>query len=113
RIGSAGKTFSLTGWKVGYVTACPRLLQPVAKAHQFLTFTTPPNLQSAVAFGLAKEDAYFSGLATEMQRRRDRLAAGLSSAGLKVLPAAGTYFVVADLEGRASDDAEFCRRITT
>ena len=113
RIGSAGKTFSLTGWKVGYVTACPKLLQPVAKAHQFLTFTTPPNLQTAVAFGLAKPDAYFTGLAAEMQRRRDRLGAGLAGAGLKVLPAEGTYFVVADIEGLADDDAEFCRRITS
>ncbi len=52
RIGSAGKTFSLTGWKVGYVTAAPALLDPIAKAHQFTTFTTPPNLQKAVAFGL-------------------------------------------------------------
>ena len=63
RIGSAGKTFSLTGWKVGYVTAAPRLLTPIAKAHQFITFTTPPNLQKAVAYGLGKEDAYFDGLA--------------------------------------------------
>jgi N-succinyldiaminopimelate aminotransferase len=117
RIGSAGKTFSLTGWKVGYVTACPKLLQPVAKAHQFLTFTTPPNLQAAVAFGLVKGDDYFTGLASEMQRRRDRLAGGLSAAGLKVLPAEGTYFVIVDLADRlaglADDDVEFCRRITT
>ena len=113
RIGSAGKTFSLTGWKVGYVTAAPKLLQPVAKAHQFLTFTTPPNLQAAVAFGLAKPDDYFTGLAAEMQRRRDRLASGLAGAGLTVLPADGTYFVIVDLAGLADDDAEFCRRITT
>jgi len=59
KIGSAGKTFSLTGWKVGYVTAAPHLLQPIAKAHQFLTYTTPPNLQRAVAYGLDKDDAYF------------------------------------------------------
>ena len=54
RIGSAGKTFSLTGWKVGYVTAPATLAAVVAKAHQNLTFTTPPNLQRAVAFGLAE-----------------------------------------------------------
>ncbi len=69
RIGSAGKTFSLTGWKVGYVTACAALCGIVAKAHQNLTFTTPPNLQRAVAIGLGKEDAYFeefaAGLAGE------------------------------------------------
>ncbi|HRJ61164.1 MAG TPA: aminotransferase class I/II-fold pyridoxal phosphate-dependent enzyme, partial [Azospirillaceae bacterium] len=65
KIGSAGKTFSLTGWKVGYVTGPARLIAPAAKAHQFLTFTTPPNLQSAVAYGLNKDDGYFSGLAAD------------------------------------------------
>ena len=59
KIGSAGKIFSLTGWKVGFVCACERLLSVVAKAHQFLTFTTPPNLQLGVAYGLGKADAYF------------------------------------------------------
>ncbi len=114
KVGSAGKTFSLTGWKVGYVTAAPHLLQPVAKAHQFLTFTTPPNLQAAVAYGLGKEDAYFHGLAGGLQAKRDRLAAGLTSVGFDVLPSAGTYFVVADVSrfGFAGDDQEFCRRLT-
>jgi len=114
KIGSAGKTFSLTGWKVGYVTAAPALLQPVAKAHQYLTFTTPPNLQSAVAFGLGKEDGYFTGLAAAMQAKRDRLTAGLAGAGLTVLPSAGSYFVVADYgaTGFDGDDAAFCRHLT-
>ncbi len=114
RIGSAGKTFSLTGWKVGYVTGAAALLQPVAKAHQFLTFTTPPNLQAAVAYGLSKEDGYFTGLAAEMQAKRDRLTAGLTAAGLSVLPAEGTYFVTVDLRasGIAETDADFCKRIT-
>ncbi|TWB45304.1 aminotransferase [Nitrospirillum pindoramense] len=118
RIGSAGKTFSLTGWKVGYVTAAPGLLQPVSKAHQYLTFTTPPNLQAAVAYGLAKDDAYFGLLAAALEAKRDRLSAGLASSGLPVLPSQGTYFVVADISGvggrRATeDDAAFCRRLTT
>ena len=115
KIGSAGKTFSLTGWKVGYVTAAPALLQPVAKAHQYLTFTTPPNLQSAVAFGLGKDDDYFTGLAAAMQAKRDRLAAGLERAGLSVLPSAGSYFIVADYAatGFSGDDDAFCRHITT
>lgn len=114
RIGSAGKTFSLTGWKVGYVTAAPALLQPVAKAHQFLTFTTPPNLQAAVAYGLAKEDGYFHGLAAELQGKRDRLAAGLARAGLAPLPSAGTYFLTVDIgqTGFDGDDVEFCRWLT-
>jgi N-succinyldiaminopimelate aminotransferase len=111
RIGSAGKTFSLTGWKVGYVTAAPDLLGPVAKAHQFLTFTTPPNLQQAVAYGLAKDDAYFAGLAAEMQAKRDRLGAGLRAAGFTVLDSQGTYFLNIDI-GDAGGDEAFCRRMT-
>lgn len=114
RIGSAGKTFSLTGWKVGYVTAPAALLGPVIKAHQFLTFTTPPNLQHAVALGLSKPDGYFTGLAGDMQARRDRLSAGLAAAGLVVLPCAGTYFLTVDLtaSGVAERDVDFCRRLT-
>ena len=76
RIGSAGKTFSLTGWKVGYVTAAPALLDPVTKAHQFTTFTTPPGLQKAVAYGLEKDDDYYRALAGDLQAKRDRLAPG-------------------------------------
>ncbi|NUB28387.1 aminotransferase [Azospirillum brasilense] len=114
KIGSAGKTFSLTGWKVGYVTGAPHLLQPVAKAHQYITFTTPPNLQAAVAYGLGKDDAYFAGLAGGLQAKRDRLADGLRAVGFNVLPSAGTYFVVADVSpfGFDGNDEDFCRRLT-
>lgn len=114
RIGSAGKTFSLTGWKVGYVTAPPRLTPLVAKAHQNLTFTTPPNLQRAVAIGLAKDDAYFAGLAANLQARRDQLATGLAELGLSVLPTHGTYFITTDFSplGFNGDDVAFCRYIT-
>ena len=114
RIGSAGKTFSLTGWKVGYVTASPALLDPVAKAHQFTTFTTPPNLQKAVAYGLAKDDAYYASLSGELQVKRDRFAAGLESLGFGVVPCAGTYFVTADLAplGLPGGDFDICRRMT-
>ncbi len=115
RIGSAGKTFSLTGWKVGYITAAPELLSPVAKAHQFLIFTTPPDLQKAVAFGLGKDQAYFQGLAREMQAKRDRIAAGLERVGFQVIACQGTYFITADFRplGFAGDDVAFCRHITT
>lgn len=115
RIGSAGKTFSLTGWKVGYVTACAELLAPIAKAHQYLTFTTPPNLQAAVAWGLGKDDAYFASLAADMQARRDRLAEGLRHIGFGVLDCQGTYFLTTDVRplGVNEVDADFCRRITT
>lgn len=114
RISSAGKTFSLTGWKVGYVT-CDAALQPnVAKAHQNLTFTTPPNLQRAVAVGLAKDDAYFAGLSGELAVRRDLLMAGLQALGFETLPVMGGYFVTADIRsiGFSGDDVAFCRAIT-
>jgi len=115
RIGSAGKTFSLTGWKVGYVTACPALLQPVAKAHQYITFTTPPNLQQAVAEGLGSGDAYYQGLAGGLQARRDKLAKGLADIGFSVLPCVGSYFLTTDFRplGFRGDDVEFCKHITT
>jgi len=114
RIGSAGKTFSLTGWKVGYVTAPAALATNVAKAHQNLTFTTPPNLQRAVAVGLAKDDAYFASLSSALQAKRDRLASGLASLGLAVLPSKGSYFISTDFRplGFNGDDVAFCRHIT-
>jgi N-succinyldiaminopimelate aminotransferase len=114
RIGSAGKTFSLTGWKVGYVTAPAGLAPLVAKAHQNLTFTTAPNLQRAVAVGLAKDDAYFANLGTALQAKRDRLAAGLAGLGMTVLPAHGSYFITTDFAplGFVGDDVAFCRHIT-
>jgi N-succinyldiaminopimelate aminotransferase len=114
RIGSAGKTFSLTGWKVGYVTACAALTPLIQKAHQNLTFTTAPNLQRAVAVGLAKDNAYFASLAQSLQGRRDQLAQGLAAVGLSVLPAQGTYFITTDFAplGFNGDDVAFCRHIT-
>ncbi len=114
RIGSAGKAFSLTGWKVGYVTAPAELAGFVAKAHQNLIFTTPPNLQRAVALGLAKDDSYFAGLAAGLAARRDRLAAGLAALGMDVLPCRGSYFLIADFAplGFGGDDVAFCRHIT-
>ena len=114
RIGSAGKTFSLTGWKVGYITAPAPLALLAARAHQNLTFTTPPNLQRAVAVGLAKDDAYFAGLSGALEGKRDRLAAGLAAIGFGVLPSQGSYFVSADFSplGFAGDDVAFCRHIT-
>jgi N-succinyldiaminopimelate aminotransferase len=114
RIGSAGKTFSLTGWKVGYVSGPPTLTGVVARAHQNLTFTTPPNLQRAVALGLAKDDTYFAELAADLAAKRDRLSAGLTRIGFRVLPSQGSYFVTADYTalGFDGDDLAFCRHIT-
>ncbi len=114
RIGSAGKTFSLTGWKVGYITACPALATVATKAHQNLTFTTAPNLQRAVAVGLAKDDAYFAALAADLAAKRDRMSEGLARIGFGVLPVMGSYFVTCDFTplGFNGDDVAFCRYIT-
>ena len=112
KIGSAGKIFSLTGWKVGWAVAAPELAAQVARAHQFLTFTTPPNLQAAVAYGLGKDDAYFTAMRARFQDARDLLAREVSALGYEVLPAEGTYFLNVDLaaSGIATDDMTFCTR---
>jgi aspartate/methionine/tyrosine aminotransferase len=114
RIGSAGKTFALTGWKVGYVTAPAPLLDVIAKAHQFVTFTTAPALQAAVAVGLGLPDSYFGELAGSLQAKRDRLARDLTEAGFSVLSCAGTYFVTAGYERLPFEDAPeaLCKRLT-
>ncbi|SDH69290.1 aminotransferase [Roseospirillum parvum] len=115
KIGSAGKIFSITNWKVGFITAAPLLLGAVARAHQFLTFTTPIGLQAGVAYGLGKEDGYYQGLVADMQARRDRLAGGLDQLGLTPLVCPGTYFLTADISARANgmEDDDFCRHLTT
>jgi aspartate/methionine/tyrosine aminotransferase len=115
KVGSAGKIFSLTGWKIGFVCAAPHLLRVAAKVHQFLTFTTAPNLQVAVAYGLSKPDDYFLNMRAELEKSRDRLTAGLERLGFPVLKAQGTYFLTVDLSplGLNETDEAFCRRITT
>jgi N-succinyldiaminopimelate aminotransferase len=110
KIGSAGKMFGLTGWKVGFLCAAPALTHALARAHQFLTFTTPPNLQAAVAWGLENSRAWFRDMPKALERSRDRLAEGLRREGFAVLPSEGTYFLNIDLA--ASDigmaDRAFC-----
>ncbi len=115
RIQSAGKIFSLTGWKVGFVTGSPELITVVSKAHQNLVFTTPPGLQLGVAYGLGKEDAFFRDQAGDLSSRRDLLRDGLKGIGFDVSPCEGTYFLTADFRplGLNETDDAFCRRITT
>jgi aspartate/methionine/tyrosine aminotransferase len=112
KIGSAGKIFNLTGWKVGFVCAAPPIMRVLAKAHQFITFTTPPNLQAAVAYGLAKDDAYFEGMRADFARSRDRFTAGLRALGFEVIPSQATYFLNIDIAPLGEpDDVAFCKRL--
>ena len=112
RIGSAGKIFSLTGWKVGWVTGPRELVSVVAKAHQFLTFTTPPALQLGVAHGLTHEMDFPLELRAQLQGNRDALAAGLADIGFTVLPSEGTYFLTVGIDKLTSQkDRLFCEKL--
>jgi aspartate/methionine/tyrosine aminotransferase len=112
KIGSAGKMFGLTGWKVGFLCAAPALSRALARAHQFLTFTTPPNLQTAVAFGLQTGADWFASMPRALERSRDRLAGALQREGFAVLPSQGTYFLNIDLaaSGIEEPDRDFALR---
>ena len=110
KIGSAGKIFNLTGWKVGFVCAPAALLRVIAKAHQFFTFTTPPNLQTAVAYGLEQPRATFDARCATLQASRDFLQRGLRDLGLEVLPSEGTYFTNVVVPGRDAELATWLVR---
>ncbi|MEQ7872981.1 aminotransferase [Sphingomonas sp. ASV193] len=109
KCGSAGKIFSLTGWKIGWIAAAPPLADLAARAHQFLTFASAPNLQAAVAYGLDEGDAWLAPMRSRFARARDRMSAMLTEAGFAVLPSAATYLLVVDLaaSGIALDDEAF------
>ncbi|MGN6156455.1 MAG: aminotransferase [Sphingomicrobium sp.] len=109
KVGSAGKIFSLTGWKVGWIVASPEMAGVAARAHQFLTFSTAPNLQAAVAFGMAEGDSWIDPMRERFARACDRLVGGLQAAGYSTLQPASTYFLCVDLEksGIAVDDERF------
>jgi aspartate/methionine/tyrosine aminotransferase len=112
KIGSAGKMFGVTGWKVGLMIASKALAKVMARAHQFLAFTTPPNLQTAVAYGLTSMPGWFDEMPLAMGRSRDRLAAGLTAEGFAVLASQATYFLTVDLtaSGIELDDRSFALR---
>ena len=113
KIGSGGKIFALTGWKIGWLCASPPLTRALARSHQFLTFTTPPNLQAGIAHGLGKDVGWFTAMRAGFERSRDRLVTGLTAAGYVMLPSAGTYFVSIDLaaSGIALDDVTVADRL--
>ena len=111
KAGSAGKIFSLTGWKVGWIIASPENAAVAARAHQFLTFSTAPNLQAAVAFGLQEGDAWIKPMRQRFARALGRMREGLISEGYAVLEPASTYFLCVDLKssGVDVDDETFAK----
>jgi aspartate/methionine/tyrosine aminotransferase len=111
KCGSAGKIFSLTGWKIGWIAAAPELATLAARAHQFLTFASAPNLQTAVAFGLDEGDSWLAPMRQRFARARDRMTTALETTGLSVLPSAATYFLIVDLasSGIVLDDEAFAK----
>jgi N-succinyldiaminopimelate aminotransferase len=111
-ISSAGKTFSVTGWKIGWVHGPGELVSAVRAAKQFLTYVSGAPFQPAIAAALGLPDSFYSQLASDLQRKRDLLSDGLRAAGFTVFDTAGTYFVVTDVTPLGFDDgAEFCRSL--
>ncbi len=111
-VSSGGKTFSFTGWKIGWVCAVPELRDAVTTTKQFLTFVNGAPFQHAIAVGLRLGDDYFDGLRNSMRARRDQLSDGLAAAGFEVYPPAGTYFVTADVRPLGFDDGmALCRKL--
>ena len=109
-ISSAGKTFSFTGWKVGWAVGPQQLVRAVLTAKQFLTFVSGAPFQPAIAAGLRLPDAYYAWLRDSLRTKRDRLCAGLRAVGFEVYEPAGTYFATADVRPLGySDGIEFCR----
>ncbi len=111
-ISSTAKTFSMTGWKVGYVVACPELSRAVGMSHQFITFCGQSALQEAMAFAIDFPDSYYRELLADYTRRRDWLCEALGDIGLKIYPPEGTYYVLVDITSLGfDDDLAFCRML--
>jgi len=112
RISSAGKTFSCTGWKIGWVSGPAPLVAAVTKVKQFLTYVNGAPFQPAIAVALALPDAYYQTFRTDLESRRDLLCDGIGSTGMTVLRPEGTYFVTADISPLGERDGmEFCRSL--
>jgi N-succinyldiaminopimelate aminotransferase len=113
-ISSGGKSFSYTGWKVGWAIGPPALLRAVAQAHQYVTFAVAAPLQEGIAAALRLPDTYFQGLLKDYAARRDRLLVALQAAGLRPYSPEGAYFICCDVTGFGHpSDAAFCRWLTT
>ena len=111
-ISSGGKTFSTTGWKIGWITAPSALIAPILAVKQFLTFVNGAPFQPAIAAGLRLPDEFFAGAAATLERKRDMLAAGLTAAGFGVSTPQGGYFIVADAAPLGvTNAADFCREL--
>lgn len=117
-LSSLGKTFSLTGWKIGWAVGPAQLVAGVKAAHQFLTYATATPLQHAAATAIDEGDAYIADLVADYGRKRDVLGAGLAELGFEVFTPSGTYFIMADHRAVSArlglkDDVELCRHLTT
>jgi N-succinyldiaminopimelate aminotransferase len=111
-ISSAAKTFSFTGWKIGWVTATPELVAAVRTVKQFLTYVTGGPFQYAVAQALALPDSFFASLSADLRGKRDLLCSGLAEVGFEVFRPSGTYFVTTDIRPLGyADGMEFCREL--
>ena len=111
-VSSAGKTFSFTGWKVGWLCASPTLVRAVRTVQQFLTYVNAAPFQPAIAAALRLGDSYYTGFANELRAKRDLLAGGLRSAGFTVYEPHGTYFITTDIRSLGeSDGMAFCRAL--
>ncbi len=112
QISSAGKTFSFTGWKIGFTATTPALSRAIRTAHQFITFCNGTPFQIAMAAGFTAPDEFFETFVAEYRERRDLLCRGLEEIGFDVLTPAGTYFVMTDIRPLGyDDDVEFCRML--